>query len=79
MVFLTCTGPQVGAPCTQKADCDIACSCDPAGQMLDPRTRASTPADGARGVTGTCAGRLQIGVWMCQLDEHGVVTRVIVD
>ncbi len=79
MTFLSCHGPQIGAACQKKGDCDVACFCDDPTRARDPRSAASGPADGTLGVTGVCGGRLQIGVWMCQIDEKGAVTHVIVD
>ncbi|MCW5806474.1 MAG: hypothetical protein KIT31_29185 [Deltaproteobacteria bacterium] len=78
MQFLTCRGPRIGLPCKSKLDCDIACSCD-ASDHLSPGAGPQGPADGSRGVLGHCAGSLQIGVWMCQIDEHGKVGHTIVD
>jgi hypothetical protein len=46
---------------------------------LDPRGERAGPKDGTRGAQGVCRGRLQIGVWMCQIDDKGVVSHVIVD
>ena len=79
MTFLSCHGPRIGAPCRAKTDCDVACSCDAPDELLRPGDGAQGPADGTTGVVGHCQGALQIGVWMCQLDEHGRVSRVIVD
>lgn len=79
MVFLTCTGPRIGKPCTSKNDCDIACSCDPPGAIVGGGTPPQGPPDGTRGATGVCGARLQVGTWMCQIDERGVVTHTIVD
>lgn len=77
--FLSCVGPQVGKPCTKKGDCDIACSCDADDSPRDPRDERSGPKDGTKGLTGFCSGRRQAGVWMCDIDENGVVSHVIVD
>jgi hypothetical protein len=74
-----CHGPQVGKPCARRGDCDIACSCDPPGELLRPGQGGQGPANGTRGVTGTCTGVIQIGVWMCRIDENGVVGHVILD
>ena len=79
MTYLQCHGPQVGKACTKKGDCDIACSCDDPHQRLNPRDGAIGPKDGTTGITGHCAGSLQIGVWMCQINEQGVVSHLIVD
>ena len=79
MAYLTCTGPQIGKPCKAKGECDIACSCDDPKQRLNPSNGPIGPKDGTRGVVGICAGQLQIGVWMCRIDEHGVVSHMIVD
>ncbi len=78
-VFLRCQGPQIGQPCHSKRDCDVACSCDPGNQLPRPADGPLGPKDGTRGVTGVCTGQLAIGVWMCQLDENGAVSHVIVD
>lgn len=78
MIFLRCRGPQVGQPCHKKADCDIACSCDGGGPLRGGNSPEG-PADGTTGVVGVCTGQLQIGVWMCRLDEHGVVGHTIID
>jgi hypothetical protein len=79
MVFLRCEGPQLGAPCASKSDCDVVCSCDSAEAPRSPGKGMQGPKDGTRGVKGTCGGTLAVGVWMCEIDEHGVVTHVIVD
>jgi hypothetical protein len=78
-VFLDCHGPQIGKSCTAKTDCDVVCSCEPDDGLKSPHDDPSGPKDGTRGVQGVCRGRLQIGVWMCQIDERGVVSHVIVD
>jgi hypothetical protein len=78
MTFLSCTGPRIGLPCRRKGDCDVACSCDAKG-MLRPGDGPQGPADGTRGFVGHCASHLQVGVWMCQIDEKGLVTHLIVD
>jgi hypothetical protein len=79
MVYLSCAGPQIGKACRAKGDCDVVCSCDPPDAYLGGGTPPRGPADGTRGAVGRCGGRLQIGTWMCQIDEHGTVTHVIVD
>ena len=79
MVYLSCTGPRIGSPCTSKKDCDIACSCDPPDAVLGGGTPQQGPPDGTRGATGVCGGTLRVGTWMCQIDERGVVSHVIVD
>lgn len=79
MVYLQCTGPRVGAPCSSKKDCDIACSCDPPGAVLGGGTPPQGPPDGTRGATGVCGGTLRVGTWMCQIDDSGKVAHVIVD
>lgn len=78
-VFLDCHGPQIGRACSAKTDCDVVCSCEPDSGLKSPRDDPAGPKDGTRGAQGRCSGRLQIGVWMCQIDEKGVVTHVIVD
>ena len=75
-VYLRCEGPQIGQACTKKSDCDIACSCD-ADNPFHRRDRG--PADGTRGLTGVCTGTRAIGVWLCDLDETGAVSHMIVD
>jgi hypothetical protein len=77
MTFLTCRGPQVGKACHSKRDCDVACSCD--GDSPGRPGDRHGPKDGTKGVTGRCADSRQIGVWMCDIDEKGVVTHLIVD
>jgi len=79
MVFLSCDGPQIGKACRAKGDCDVVCSCDPDSAHLGGGTPPQGPADGTRGAVGHCGGRLQVGTWMCEIDEHGAVTHVIVD
>jgi hypothetical protein len=79
MIYLSCTGPQVGQPCSKKGDCDLGCSCDDQSQPLNNNNGPQGPADGTRGVTGVCTGQMQIGVWMCTLDETGAVSHMIVD
>ena len=79
MTFLSCTGAQIGKTCTKKGDCDIACSCDDPRRPLNPSNGPVGPQDGTRGVIGRCGARLQIGVWMCELDEHGAVSHKIID
>ena len=54
------------------------CSCD-GDDPPDPRSGPTGPADGTRGVVGTCSGELEAGVWMCELDDKGVVTHLIID
>ncbi|MFO0547790.1 MAG: hypothetical protein U0271_05345 [Polyangiaceae bacterium] len=76
MVYLACHGPQIGQACSSKKDCDIACSCDPQG--LPMRDHAGPP-DGTRGAKGVCSGVRAVGVWMCDIDENGVVSHLIVD
>jgi hypothetical protein len=76
---MTCDGPNVGQPCKRQGDCDIACSCDPPNELPRPGGADSGPADGTRGVTGTCAGIFEVGVWRCRIDEKGVVGHEIVD
>jgi len=78
-IVTECHGPQIGTPCARRGDCDIACSCDPPGEMLRAGEGGQGPANGTRGVTGTCAGVIQIGVWMCRIDENGIVSHVILD
>jgi hypothetical protein len=77
-IYLDCEGPQIGQPCTKKSDCDIACSCDGDGPF-DPRSDGRGPPDGTRGVTGVCTGQRAMGVWMCDIDETGTVSHMIVD
>ncbi len=77
--FLRCEGPQIGRPCTSKRDCDVACSCDADDSPRDPRDERHAPKEGTKGLTGFCSGRRQIGVWMCDIDEDGAVTHIIVD
>ena len=79
MVFLSCDGPQIGKPCHAKGDCDVVCSCDPPDAHLGGGTPPAGPTDGTRGAVGRCGGRLQVGTWMCEIDEHGIVGHVIVD
>ena len=79
MTYLRCEGPRIGKPCRSKNDCDIACSCDPAGAFIGGGTPPMGPPDGTRGATGTCGASLHVGTWMCQIDDHGVVGHVIVD
>ena len=78
-VFLSCSGPQIGKACRAKGDCDVVCSCDPPDAHLGGGTDPQGPPDGTRGAVGRCGGRLQVGTWMCEIDEHGVVGHVIVD
>ena len=78
-IYLHCRGPQIGRACHAKADCDVACSCDPPDRPLSPGAGPQGPADGTTGVTGACVGQLAIGVWMCRLDEDGKVSHMIVD
>jgi hypothetical protein len=79
MQFLSCEGPTVGKPCASKGDCDLACSCDARDHLLRPSDGPQGPADGTKGIKGVCAGGLQIGVWMCELDEHGAVLHRIIE
>jgi len=78
-IVTECHGPQIGAPCARRGDCDVACSCDPPGAILRAGEGGQGPANGTRGVTGTCTGVIQIGVWMCRIDENGIVGHVILD
>jgi hypothetical protein len=78
-IVTECHGPQIGTPCARRGDCDIACSCDPPGEILRGGERGQGPADGTTGVTGTCTGLIQIGVWMCRIDENGIVSHEILD
>ncbi|HEY1954011.1 MAG TPA: hypothetical protein VGH28_00315 [Polyangiaceae bacterium] len=78
MVYLDCHGPQIGRVCRKETDCDVACSCDP-DPLLSPRDGPLGPRDGTRGAVGHCAGRLQLGVFQCRIDEHGVVGHLIVE
>jgi hypothetical protein len=66
---LTCRGPQLGKTCHKKSDCDIICECD----------RSLVHHDGMTGVAGTCGGFLPPGEWLCELDEDGKVTSLILD
>ncbi len=76
--ILSCRGPRIGSPCTRKGDCDIACFCQ--GNQNGPELSSdSGPASGATGLTGVCGGTLWAGAWMCQIDEAGKVTRIIID
>ncbi len=75
---LICRGPQVGRPCQRKQDCDLVCFCEDHG-MLSPGAGAPGPPPGTSGHTGVCGGTLQAGVWMCEIDEKGLTTRVIID
>ncbi len=68
----------MGRPCTRKGDCDVACFCNGHENGPDPQ-RYSGPASGTTGITGVCGGTLWTGAWMCQLDEAGKVSRVIID
>jgi len=77
--IMDCHGPKIGQSCKAKGDCDLACSCDDPKVLLSPSHDHAGPKDGARGVTGVCGARVQVGVWMCQIDERGVVTHVIID
>ena len=77
-VILRCEGPRVGRPCSRKGDCDIACFCH--GHQIGPAPQSySGPREGSTGITGVCGGTLWAGAWMCQLDENGKVTPVIID
>jgi hypothetical protein len=77
--ILSCRGPQIGKPCQRKQDCDVACFCGAQQGPLDPRARPAGPPDGTRGHTGVCGGTLQAGVWMCQINDKGLVSRMIID
>jgi hypothetical protein len=37
------------------------------------------PPSGTRGQTGVCGGDLQVGVWMCEINEKGEVSHKIID
>ncbi len=78
-VFLECSGPQIGKTCTKKGDCDVVCFCKGQPTLVSPGDDRAGPADGTRGQTGVCGAKLQVGVWMCEIDEKGAVTHVIVD
>ena len=78
-VFLDCSGPQIGKACAKKADCDVVCFCKGQTSLVSPGASQAGPADGTRGQTGFCGAQLQVGVWMCEIDEKGAVTHVIVD
>jgi hypothetical protein len=78
-IVLDCHGPQIGKPCTRKGDCDILCACPGQDGPLSNDDGPSGPVDGTKGVTGTCSGILQVGVWRCEIDEDGKVTHVIID
>jgi hypothetical protein len=64
-----CRGPQLGKECHRSGDCDIACSCD----------RQWTNHDGVAGVTGRCSGGKRTDDWLCELDEHGLVSSWNID
>jgi len=80
-VITECNGPQIGRPCTSRKDCDVACFCDPHADrvLLRPGDAPSGPPDGTRGVTGSCGGRIQVGVSICEIDEFGKVVHKIID
>src|SRR5450432_533074 len=67
--WMSCRGPQLGKVCHRKSDCDIACSCD----------RNLVHHDGRTGVTGHCSGDKPSGEWLCELDDDGKVTSLIID
>lgn len=76
--YTTCRGPNIGVACTRQSDCDVRCGCDDPKQR--PPMQGSSPrgpADGTRGVTGTCMGQIVDGAWYCVIDENGVVTHFI--
>lgn len=75
--LLTCRGPRVGAACTRKSDCDIACMCP--GVQWPRGSRAQGPPAGTTGTVGVCASEIWAGAWMCQIDADGKVTNVIID
>ncbi|MFO0665446.1 MAG: hypothetical protein U0174_15935 [Polyangiaceae bacterium] len=76
---LTCRGPRIGAPCTRKSDCDIACSC-PSSDTAPPSAGArDNIPDGTTGLVGRCASANYRGTWMCRLDEEGKVSHMIID
>jgi hypothetical protein len=67
--WLSCRGPQLGKVCHRRGDCDIACSCD----------RSLAHHEGMTGVTGHCSGDKPSGVWLCELDDDGKVSSLIID
>jgi hypothetical protein len=77
-IILSCHGPQIGKACTRRSDCDLACFCEVQTGPLSNTSGPSGPAIGTKGVTGACGGLLQMGVWMCQIDENGVVIHRII-
>ena len=77
--ILACNGPQIGSPCRRKQDCDVECSCGMAGGPQPPGRPKRSPPSGARGRKGVCGGELLVGVWMCEIDEKGLVTHKIID
>lgn len=74
----SCHGPNVGAPCKRKGDCDVMCGCDDP-KLAPPRQGSSPggPASGTLGVTGRCVGEIVDGAWYCVIDENGVVSHFI--
>jgi hypothetical protein len=76
---LSCVGGQIGKACRKKGDCDVVCFCPDDGNPPAPEKGPTGPNDGTTGVTGVCGGSLQAGVWMCEIDEKGAVTHVILD
>lgn len=73
-----CHGPNVGAPCQRKGDCDVLCGCDdPNGPPPMQGSSPRGPADGTTGVTGRCLGQIVDGAWYCVIDEDGRVTHFI--
>lgn len=78
MGYTSCRGPNVGAPCTRKGDCDLMCGCDdPTGPPPMQGSPPRGPTDGTRGVTGRCMGSIVDGAWYCVVDEHGTVSHFI--
>jgi len=67
--WMSCRGPQLGKVCHRRGDCDIACSCD----------RNLVHHDGQSGATGHCSGDKPSGEWLCELDDNGLVSSLIID